>query len=537
MPLNACRAAFAAAASCLAMVCALTHTPAWASSARSPGLVDSPARRSPDAKRQGLQSGLRGGQWPYQAFEGQVSSLERGLFADAADGRLDRHTPLAAALIASGLTDAAQVRHFEDRLETWIDELARSQDIDGTGVAQAAAIFEFMHRRILVGGYNRDTSDLGEALTRGRFNCASSSLLYYCLAMHFGLAASGLELPGHAMVRLVLPDRTLDVETTCPRWFQLLDDLKAQAQLRDRARGSRPGADPRPREVTPIQMAAMIYYNRGIDLLAAQQYPEALAANAKALRLDRASVTARGNLLATLNNWSIRLGESGKYAESAERLEQGLSLEPHYPAFAANYAHVNYEWIHSLCHAKRFAEAVAVLQRAIEHRPADGYFRRALADVHRRWATWLLATAPIDEALAVFDEAYRRFGRQPDLIAAEMAASNDRALELLEQGRFQEALAMLDRALARQPGAAVLDENRRVALMRWAEPAFQEGDYAEAIRRTTYGAQPGGLHESLLNNVRYGYEQWLAQLESAGRSEEARRVAEQAANDPFLAGR
>jgi tetratricopeptide (TPR) repeat protein len=327
------------------------------------------------------------------------------------------------------------------------------------------------------------------------------------------------------------------VETTCPRWFQLRDDPKTQAQLLARVRGNRPGAERAPaREVTPIQMTAMIYYNRGIDLLAGRQFPEALAANAKALRLDPASATARGNLLATINNWSIRLGEAEQFAEAASRLEAGLSLAPDYQAFAANYAHVHYQWVHALCHAKRFAEAVAVLERAIECRPNEAYFRRALGDVHRRWATQVFATATREDALAVFDAAYRRLGRQPTLVAAELAATNDYALTLIEQGRFPQALATLDQALARLPDATLLDENRRVAVMRWAEPAFHEGDYAEAIRRTTYGARPGQLHASLVNNVRYGYQQWLAKLKSDGLADEAQRVAQLAKHDPFLAG-
>lgn len=527
MPLHTCRAAFVRIACCLTVAAGVAHMAAGAASV-TPGTAGKRSSEKPATGRE----------WPYKAFEGPLSSLERELFADAADGRLDRHSALAAALIATGQADADQIRHFEERLESRIAQLEENREARGDPLAEAAAIFEFLHRQVLVGGYSRDASDPGEALSHGRFNCASASLLYYCLATHFGLTVRGLELPGHAMVRLVLADRSIDVETTCPRWFQLLDDPQAQAQLLARVRGSRPGVDPaKAREVTPIQMAAMIYYNRGIDLLAAQQFPEALAANAKALRLDEASATARGNLLATINNWSIRLGEAGKYAESAGHLEDGFAIDPLYPAFAANYAHVHYEWLHALCQAKQFAEAVDVLQRAIERRPADGYFRRALADVHRRWAAWLFSSGSVDDVLAMFDGAYRRFGRLPDLLAAEMAASNDHALALLEQGRFQQSLGVLDRVRGRIPGAAMLDENRRVAVMRWAEPAFREGDYAEAIRRTTYGAQPGQLHESLVNNLRYGYQQWQTQLETAGRGDEASRIAGQAENDPFLAGR
>ncbi len=520
---HAYRVVFVRAAQCLAWACLLAPALAWASSAANPGL----ARQISPASRP----------TPYAAFEGQLSEQERRLFADAADGHLDHHTPLAAALIASGPTDAEQLRRFETQFEAWIGQFDRSETIGGAGIEDAAAIFEFMHHQILVGGYHRDSSDLRETLATGRFNCASASLLYYCLATHFGFEARGLELPGHAMIRLVLEGRPFDVETTCPRWFQLRDDPKTQAQLIARVRGNRPGAERvPPREVTPIQMAAMIYYNRGIDLLAGRQFAEALAANAKALHLDPASTTARGNLLATLNNWSIRLGETEQYAEAANRLEAGLSLAPDYPAFAANYAHVHYQWVHTLCRAQQFAEAVAVLERAMERRPGESYFRRELADVHRRWATQLFVTASSTEAVALFDAAYRHYGRQPPLVAAELAATNDYALTLIEQGRFPQALATLDRALARLPDATLLDENRRVAVMRWAEPAFHEGDYAEAIRRTTYGARPGQLHASLVNNVRYGYQQWLAKLKSNGLADEAQRVAQLAKHDPFLAG-
>ena len=39
------------------------------------------------------------------------------------------------------------------------------------------------------------------------------------------------------------------------------------------------------RQVSPIQLAAMIYYNRGVDLLGEKRFAEAARANAKALRL------------------------------------------------------------------------------------------------------------------------------------------------------------------------------------------------------------------------------------------------------------
>ena len=290
----------------------------------------------------------------YHDFEGSLNSLEQRLFADALDGRLDEHSPLAAALIASGVEDPAEVRVYEDRLAHWVDQLAQSDRVVGTVRQQAQAIFEFMHEQILVGGYRQDCTDLRTAMGEGRFNCVSATVLFNCLAERFGLRICGLETRGHAMSRLFSDEGALDVETTCSRWFRLMDDPQRQAELVRRMLGStssHEGASRR-REVVGPQLAAMIFYNRGVDLLGEQQFAASLSANAKALRLDPQSDTARGNLLATLNNWAIALGTAGRYAEAASRLEQGMSLDPSYATFTSNYAYVHYQWVESFVSGK-----------------------------------------------------------------------------------------------------------------------------------------------------------------------------------------
>ena len=95
---------------------------------------------------------------------------------------------------------------------------------------------------------------------------------------------------------------------------------------------------------------------------------------------------------------------------------------------------------------------------------------------------------------------------------------------------------MLDRGLAVQPDSPLLRANRRAVVMRWAEPAFHRGDYAEAIRRTTCGATPGRLHDALAGNVRYGYYHWISGLLTEGRRQEAEQVRRRALADPFLQG-
>jgi tetratricopeptide (TPR) repeat protein len=320
-------------------------------------------------------------------FFGRLNALENRLFDDAADRRLDGFPLLEAALIAGGVEDEETLRKYDARCAALADELRRSGVVAGSARHKAEVVFQFMHRQVLRGGYRVDCTDPRLAFDEGRFNCVSASVLYICLAEKFGLKVCGLEVPGHSMCRLFLPDGPLDLETTCPTWFELLDNPKRQAEALAQTVGTiSPALRAKVREVSPVEIAAMIYYNRGVDYLGKNCFHEAAAANAKALKLDPASVTARGNLLATLNNWSIQLSGEGKHAEAVALLRQGLAFSPDYQAFALNYVHVHHEWVEDLCRNGRYEEALDLLSRAAEELPNRPYFRRAPLDVNRRWA-------------------------------------------------------------------------------------------------------------------------------------------------------
>jgi len=475
----------------------------------------------------------------FRLLEGELLPLEPGLFADAADGQWHEHSLLTAALVASGVVDPRAIDGYKKQVDQLADELHKSGKMSGPPANQAQALFEFMHRRILHGGYQLDSTDLSLVLDEGRFNCVSASVLFNCLAARFGLRAGGLEFPGHAMSRLILPHGTLDVETTCPGWFHLMDDPDKQAELVERTIGFRPqdgSAKTERREVSDVELVATIYYNRGVDLLAEERFAEALAANAKALRLDPSNTTAHGNLLATINNWAIDLDGAGHPAEAIGLLRQGIALDPSYETFRVNYVHVYSQWVEEYCRLERFHEALDLLVRAADDGIEAAYFRQARLDLCRRWARACLAAGQTDQAFAVFDEAKRIHDSLQAVLEAELAEVNGQALDLVNEGRLAEAVALFDRARARQPDSSLLAENHRATVMRWALGAFESGDYPEGIRRTTHGSAPGQLHPTLIDNVRYGYYHWISRLVAQGHDVDARRVAQKALADPFLAG-
>ncbi len=283
----------------------------------------------------------------YRRFEGALSPLESNLFADAADARWDDFMLVGAALVASGVHDPATLDRLQAVVAGWVAELRQAGLAERPPRDRAEAVFDFMHRRVLR-QYRLESTDLAATIESGQFNCVTASLLFNALAGEFDLTARGLEIPGHAMCRVFTAEGPIDVEATCPAWFRLMDQPEKQAELLAKAvRPDGSAADvslARAREVSPVELVATIYYNRGVDLLLARDYVAALSANAKALRLDPANATARGNLLATLNNWAVSLAGEGRYAEAADALGEGLRIDPHYAALATNYAYVHRQW-------------------------------------------------------------------------------------------------------------------------------------------------------------------------------------------------
>ena len=349
-----------------------------------------------------------------QILAPRLSELEQRLFDQIHDGRFGEFSLLEAALIAGGVDREDELRRYRKRFDDLVESLRRSGKVRGTPRERAQAVFAFLHQAILRGGYNLQASDLRQALDHGRFNCVTASVLLNCLAERFELKAVGLEIPGHAMSRLQLPDETLDIETTCPRWFALIGrsaaansspasgltqaerETTAQAELVKKSPVVRQAfqpdyphavADQRAlRQVSDVELVATIYYNRGVDLLAEKRFADAAAANAKALRLDPASATAKGNLLATINNWAIDLGTSGEYEKAAELLRLGLATDPGYDAFRSNYVQLFRQWSEHLCRGGRFDDALRLLTQAANEQPGEKFFREAAIEILRRWA-------------------------------------------------------------------------------------------------------------------------------------------------------
>jgi len=332
-----------------------------------------------------------------------VDSIEKALFQDAQQGKWNRFDLFRAAMIVEGIRDPELIRTYEARLDALVAKVLTDARADGKATPQALtrALFDAMHREILTKSYSLECTALSKVMQTGAFNCVSATVLFNVLAEKAGLDVCALEMPGHALSRVRFADGVaMNIETTAPNWFDLQTDKERQMATLQRiapapaetkpATAQNLAAPPAViaeaelpgnlREISPVQLAATIYYNIGVDFHAKKRFPEAAAANVKALYLDKGNEQAWTNLLASLNNWALDLaGESKgrRYDISTTILDQGVALDPTYVNFRSNQTYVFYNWIRGLAELGHFDKARLVHEHAKTRLPNN----KALQDL------------------------------------------------------------------------------------------------------------------------------------------------------------
>ena len=310
------------------------------------------------------------------------SRAERDLFQRATDRTADEFKGarlIDAALVASGDEDQTTIatcrQRFTSTLPLSMGEGLPAQSLSMGGecanevpspahcpnpaedslLHELQLIHQTLHRQLLTGGYQSDASDLAATLQTGAYNCASATILFIALCDEAGLQAEAVEFPGHVRAVVTSGDERIAVETTCPGWtgaFRTLSpcgrgqgegaaDHPSPAHLFTSSPAHCPDSEAAPRPLSRAALLAMLYYNRAIDAFQHEQFADAVVLNRKSLLLDGDNPTARGNLLAAVNNWALALAAAGRFDEAQSLLTAGRRYAPDHEPFAHNAAHIH----------------------------------------------------------------------------------------------------------------------------------------------------------------------------------------------------
>lgn len=302
-----------------------------------------------------------------------VSDGEKRAFQKAKAGRLDPAAFADVALLASGVLDAAKRKQYLDRIEAIAAKAQRAVASARDPKERADTLLRWLHREVLKKGYRRSQTDLSALLDTQTFNCVSSAVLYNIIALKLGIDVRAIEVPDHAFSIVYQGASHMDVETTAALGFNPSRD---QIKNFERTTGFRyvPDTDRHlRREVTEAGLAALIYYNRGVELSGAKRHHDALLAYVRAMNLDSEFASAAKNALATLANWSHELLTQRKWQEAIEVITIGVELAPNDAVLANNQLAIWNRWATSLMDAGQREAAVAVLKQAATALPKGGF--------------------------------------------------------------------------------------------------------------------------------------------------------------------
>jgi len=306
-----------------------------------------------------------------------ISPDEASLFADAKNGKLAAWSQAEAILVASGVQEKQRRARYLAQIDQLVAEAKIMIRKGKTVYQQGELLLAWMHKRVLISGYQENQSSFSTLLDTGKFNCVSSSALYGILGQKLGLDIRAIEVPDHTFSIFYDGARHVDVETTSPAGFDPASRPEVLAQF-TRQTGfnyiSEKDQDKR-REVTGLGLAALIYYNHGVELAKKRKYQEALLANFCALSLDAKMKTAVHNVLAVLANWSKELVGQKHYTQAVEVVEMGLGLAPKDATLLNNQKVIWEEQITAAVDAKKPTEAMQLLEIAAARMPEGNYER------------------------------------------------------------------------------------------------------------------------------------------------------------------
>jgi tetratricopeptide (TPR) repeat protein len=414
-----------------------------------------------------------------------VTEDEKGLFAEARAGRLAKWSFAEAALLASGVTDAAARRTYLAKIDDIVAQARKATAGAPSPRAKGEKLLQFLHEGPMAKGYESNQTLLSTVLDAGTYNCVSSAVLYNVVAGRLGLEARAVEIPGHVYSVLYADGKPTDVETTNAHGFDPANPEQREKLRKEKGITVRAGTHAaKGRELRDLGLAAVIWANRSASLAQAKRYHEAALAGFRALSLDPESPTALENARAALTNGCGHLSGEGQH-EQAERLGGvGLELDPSNNSLRNNHVLACLGWAESLRASGQEDGALAVLRRVADRAPKD----------HKK------------DYLELQARLYTRPGEE-----LAKAGAWDKALALAEGG-----LSKIDEEPRRD-----LRRWRNGLLLRWAD-AEQKGNLEKAVAVLEKGMAADPEERDFANNLGCLVRDRARELDAAGQPDEAK---------------
>ncbi len=445
----------------------------------------------------------------------------------ATGGKTDESLVLEALLFASGIEDARARKLYRERFDALLDQARQALAGAKNDRERGERLMAFLHKGVMSKGYAGGQSSFAAVFDTGKYNCVSSTAMYYVLGTRFGLDLRPISIPGdflagHATLDLVDKNQRIQVEPTNPDGFDW--EVKSKRPgvivwglIPDRKKGT---------EIAALGIPAMIYSNRGVELGKATPPNRLGAARCylAALALNPTDETASQNLLSLFVNWGPKLAEQKQYEEAIRVLAFGLSLAPKAQSLHTNHSNAWARYIENTLESGRDQDALLLIRRAGKAIPGDRDYqseshwfcrhgqkhidkkgweaglevvnrgnkvlseaetKKLLAwrsSVFRRWSQSLLAKQDVAGSLQVLARAYRLDSKDAEIIAGIVYHTQE-ALAIVERKDGLPAMMEHYQALcAAFPGVTPIAEVGFSHAQRGINRLAEAGKFEEAVK-------------------------------------------------------
>lgn len=408
-----------------------------------------------------------------------LTDEERSIFGRVTNGDLTQTDFEEIALLASGVTDRGQRVSFMAELDRLEARLRQEIDLETGAYEVGQNLLFWLHDNVMTGGYQERQTDLSGVLQDAIFNCVSSAVIYNALGQRLGLDLRAIEVPDHAFSILYDGTNHADIETTTrhgfnPRREQIADfaALTGFEYIPESNRSKR-------REIGRAGLAALIYYNHGVEHIRAGRYQDALLANFRAMSLDPEFASAATNAIAALGKWGKQLSDGEDWERAVQIAALGRQLAPNDLGLARNEKAIWQNWAMDLSEGGDFDAALRVLDDADETVPGEDFTEmRAGLFIHR--AETRIDAGQWDEA---FDLAALGMGRLDGAALQSLSEWREslflrKANAAIGQAAFEDGAAALLAGLTAYPDSSKVRRSVRYLAQEWAAAA---GDYASGL--------------------------------------------------------
>ncbi|PKL11970.1 MAG: hypothetical protein CVV50_05010, partial [Spirochaetae bacterium HGW-Spirochaetae-6] len=206
---------------------------------------------------------------------------------------------------------------------------------------------------------------LDRLFDQGIYNCVTSSIIYNLMAEDSGLTVRAAQLSDHVLSQVQVGDKWIDAETTVSFGFDpgnrraALDAFK---QVTGYVYVPSSKAGRKVHLISTIELAALLYSNRGVNTLEQKNYLGALSFFWKALWLLPDFEQGQQNLEAGYTELAISLMKARKFQQAEANLLELGRLVPGSSKSLANLKAVGQAWLNDYFEKGQYEQGIALIQ-------------------------------------------------------------------------------------------------------------------------------------------------------------------------------